>query len=877
MIPELSAEAAGEGAQEGAQLNKGGEPMVSLNIDGKDIQIEKGATILAAAEKAGIRIPTLCYLKKISPTGACRICVVEVEGSSEPQTACNTPAMAGMVVRTRSERLARIRRQVVELLLVNHPLDCPVCDAAGECDLQESCYEQDVERQPFAAEDINPAAIENWPLIQQVPSRCILCEKCVKVCHEVVGAGAIEVRHCGDRAFIDTHDGEPLACEFCGGCVQSCPTGTLLSKPFKHSARPWALTKVASVCANCSCQCQLDYNVLGGRVMRVTSEDGVTRNDGNLCIGGFFAYDAIHADSRIETPRLDGSPCGWDQAMETVSGRLLRIVEKDGGSAVAGLCGGSLTNEEAYLFQKLFRAGLGSNNIDTPARLGALRSLQTLQRTLGLRGASNRIEAIAESEAVLVFGADVTAEAPAVDWQIQKACRKNDGKLVLANLRRTKLSRFSNVQLLYKPGSEVALANALGKLILEMRLADDAFIDRFCENAEELRAHLSKVDLEQASRLTGLSEASLRESARILGEAGSVSLVFGSDLTRSGDAEDKVAALSNLAILSGALHGEIGGLFPLDELSNIQGLLDQGVYAEALPGYQPYGSARGAFEKAWGRSLPEGGLDASGILEGIEQGSIKALYLSGVNPALSFPEAERWKKALSKLELLAVQDPFESALTRMAHVVLPSVTGAEKRGTLTSLDHRINSLAAALSPQGQSRDDFSVFAALLQRLLPGAAPDMAGVRKEMKQLCGLYPDTAFEISGEWLKQMYAPKGKALEYVPVVASGQAPSGLQLLCGSILFHFGVATTHSQACLSIVPEGKLGISPQDAARLGVSEGARIRLSSARGSIEAPATLCGTLPEGLLFAPHNFEDMPVQSLVPQGANLAAVELTKL
>ena len=291
--------------------------LLHLKIDGKDVQIAAGATILAAAEKLGIKIPTLCYLKKISPTGACRVCVVEVAGADKTVTACNTRAVDGMEITTQSEKLSAIRRQVVELLLVNHPLDCPVCDAGGECDLQDICYSQDVTSQPFAAEDVNAPTIDHWPLIQQVPNRCIMCEKCVKVCHEVIGADSLFINDKGDKAFIDK---DLAKCEFCGNCVQVCPTGTMISKPFKFKARPWELRKTTSVCTLCSAQCQADYHSKHGQVLRVTAEDGTTINDGNLCVGGFFGHGYLNSTQRLTSPLVEGQAVSWESALGRVAG-----------------------------------------------------------------------------------------------------------------------------------------------------------------------------------------------------------------------------------------------------------------------------------------------------------------------------------------------------------------------------------------------------------------------------------------------------------------------------------------------------------------------------------------------------------------------------
>ena len=849
--------------------------MVNLKIDGKATQIEKGGTILDAAEKIGIRIPTLCYLKKVSPTGACRICVVEVAGAEKPMTACNTPAVEGMVITTQSEKLAAIRRQVVELLLVNHPLDCPVCDAGGECDLQNVCYENDVTRQPFVAEDVNHDVINDWPLIQQVPNRCILCEKCVKVCHEFVGSSSLFVNEKGDRAFIDKHLD---LCEFCGSCVSVCPTGTMISKPFKFKARPWELRKTASVCTYCGSQCQIDINVKQNKVCRITSEDGVTVNDGTLCIGGFFGYGYVNSPKRLTRPLVKRAErqeaASWDEALALVADRL-----RQGGERVAALGSPRLTNEENYLFQKFFRAAVGTNNIDSEARFGSLRALKVLDRTLGLKGASNRLDRIGQAGAVLVFGADVTAEAPAIDWQIEQACRKRDGKLVVANMRRVKLVRYAETFLQYRPGSEAQLAIALTKIIVDQGLADDAYLERFVGNLEELRSHLQSVDLPQAAVATGLSLELLEEAALYLGRAGSVALIFGSDVSKSEGAETKIAALANLALVTGALHGDIGGLFPIDEKGNTQGLLDMGVCPEFLPGYLDYRQARSAFEAAWNVRLPQGGRDALEILEGIEKGEIKTLYLAATNPLVAFADSVRWRRALEKVEFLVVQDILASELTGLAHVVLPGAAYAEKKGTVTSLDHRIGRLDQALSPPGEARVDGDIFAALYSRLVPaGTVSEPAAVQEEIRQLTTLYSDVCTtDASGQrsCLKEPFRPENQSMSYSPVAAMAPA-EGFQLLTGKILFHFGTTSTFADANLEVAPAGYIEMHPEDAAACGVIEGGTVRITSTTGSARGPVRFSTDVPKGLLFAPYHFADINILQAVPAGQNSTAVQVGK-
>ncbi|WP_305046815.1 molybdopterin-dependent oxidoreductase [Geoalkalibacter sp.] len=854
--------------------------MVSVTIDGRTVSVPKGSTILEAARQLGIAIPTLCWLEKVSPTGACRICVVEVQGVARPMTACNTPVKDGIVVTTQSEQITTIRRQVMELMLVNHPLDCPVCDAGGECDLQDSCYALNVTKQPFRAEDVNPGPIDKWPLIQQVPSRCILCEKCVKVCHEVVGSSSLFINDKGDRSYIDKH---LELCEFCGNCVSVCPTGTMISKLFKFRARPWELRKTRSLCNACGSQCDIDIHVKNNEIYRVTSEDGTTVNNGNLCIGGFFGYGYVNSNQRLKSPLVNRGgqlmPADWDEALGLVADRARALSAAHGADTLAALASPRLTNEENYLFQKLFRAGLGCNNIDSEARFSALRALLPLSASLGLHGASNRLDRIGQSDAVLVFGSDVTAEAPAIDWQIELACRKRDGKLVVANMRRVKLTRWANTHLGYRPGSEVFLATALARLILDKGLADQAFMEKYLANPEALTKDLAQVDLARAVKETGVPLALLEEAAEHLGRAESVAVIFGADVTRGSAAADKAQAIANLALVCGALHGDLGGLFPVDEKGNTQGLLDMGACPEFLPGFADYAKNKARFEQLWSCKLPEGGRNAEQILDGIEKGEVRFLYLAATNPLISFPDSRRWRRALERLDLLVVQDILPSEVTRLAHVVLPGASFAEKSGSLTSLDHRVNCLRPALKSPGKARVDWDIFADLYQRLRPaGGRPDAAALLDEIKAATPLYSEVclpAQDLCRPCVKPLFAPALKSLRYVPVQAQG-ASEGLQLLTGKMLFHFGTTTTFAEGTLEVAPEGYIEINPRDAAKLGVDSGGALRVASAIGSAQAKVKISENVPDGLLFAPYHFSDVNINQIMPMAVNLVKVDAAK-
>jgi formate dehydrogenase alpha subunit len=850
--------------------------MIKLKIDGKDVQIASGATILEAAERVGVKIPTLCYLKKVSPTGACRVCVVEIEGVDKSMTACNTRALEGMVVTTQSAKLSEIRRQMVELLLVNHPLDCPVCDAGGECDLQDICYSEDVVRQPFEADDVNAATIDHWPLIQQVPNRCILCEKCVKICHETIGASALSVNDKGDRAFIDK---DLAKCEFCGNCVQVCPTGTMISKPFKFKARPWELRKTASVCTLCPAQCQIELHSKHGKVVRVVSEDETTVNDGNLCVGGFFGHDYLNSDQRLTVPLVDGQPTSWDDALDRVVGELNRLRDAQGGEAIAGLASPHLSNEENYLFQKLFRVALGCNNLDSEARFAGLRAARVLRDQLQLGNASNQIDRIARSDAVLVVGSDLRSEAPALNWQVILAARKNDARLIVANARRTRLVEQAEGFLQYRPGSEAFLAGALARLIVERGQADDGFLSRAVANRAALNDYLAEVDLDQACRACGVERAQLEAAADHLGQADSVSIVFGRDVSGSAQAEAAVAALTNLALVCGALHGDHSGLYPVAGKGNVQGLLDAGVAADTLPGLQDYATGRERFATAWHTTLPEGGADANGILDGIEQGSIRALYVAGCNPLVNFPESARWRKALQKLELLVVEDILASELTALATVVLPGAAAAEKRGSVTALDGRVNRLRVAVEAPGEARPDLAILSDLFARLTGKPEPSEKVVRQEMIELSGCYSDACQgldQLDFSWKKPYVVVDGSLSAATPeLVAPEQAE--LQLLLSKCPFQFGSTTTYSPANRELAPEGLILINPEDAAGLGVADGGKLKLTGPAGSASAKVMLHATMPVGLLAAADNFADVEIQQILPSGSNCVAVTATKV
>jgi formate dehydrogenase (NADP+) alpha subunit len=783
-------------------------------------------------------------------------------------TACNTPVKEGIVVATSTPALEAMRRKIMELMLVNHPLDCPVCDAGGECDLQDACYGLGVTRQEFAALLERRPIRYDWRLLESDPNRCILCEKCVKVDHEIVGCDAIAVVNKGEATIIDTIDGKPLDCEFCGNCIAACPTGTLISAPFKFKGRPWDFAKVPSVCAFCGVGCQIEYHARNGRVERVTSEDS-TYNNGNLCINGRFGYRYLASPERLSKPMLRGKSgaleaCSWDSALSEASGRLKAIIEKNGAAAVAGLGSPRVTNEESFLFQKFLRGAVGTNNIDSEARLGYAPAQTQLLRRFGFSGASTTIDQLDLAQAILVFGADLNAEATGVEYRVIKAATKHDAKLVLVNMRDVKLKKFAHLHLRNLPGRELALIQGLMKALVAAGAELPA-------GSEQLKAELAALSLEKIAGECGVTEKQLFDAAVLLAGKSRVAIVFGSDLMRSADAAVKIAALADLAILTGSAAPGGGGIFPIDARNNTVGLLDMGVSPDTLPGLQ--GLSEGApFGKQWGRELPGApGKDLWGIVEGIEQGSIKALYLLGCDLA-SFPDNARIKKALAKLELLIVQDIFEGDSLGFAHVVLPAAAAAEKSGSFTSNDNRVQAVFKSVNPPGEARADGEIIAELYSRLTSSI---QHGRPAELMKEIALLSRSYTLGTGAAVKGAAALKPALLAPLAKGAVAALPK-FQLLVGPIGFHNGTSTTRSENNLLVSPAGYLELHPSDAAALGVVEGGTVKVSSANGALTASAKISSKLQPGLLFAPSHFRELNANALLKGNCNLVEVKVER-
>jgi NADH-quinone oxidoreductase chain G len=657
---------------------------MTVTVDGKKVEVPAGSTILEAANAAGSRVPTLCHDNKLHPFGACRICLVEVEGTPRKFTpSCTTPAMDNMVVRTSSPALTEARRMVLELLLIKHPLDCPVCDKAGECQLQDLTHEYGLGPSRFDAEKGYLPPDYESPIIERNISRCILCGKCVRICDEQNGVGEWAFTRRGTRARISTDFDRPLDCEFCGECTEICPVGALTTRQFKHKARSWNLEGTKSVCNYCGCGCGITYETRDGKIMRVGPA-----KENYLCSKGRFGWDAVHSGERIATPkmRVGGElvDCTWDEALSVIATNLKVIKNKRGPESIGGLGSVRTTNEDSYLFQKFMRTVVGTNNVDMLARLKVPK---------GLNAAffSGELNKISEHDVILVLDSNVGEINPLTGIEIVRAVNQKDRKVILVNSESNKFNKLASV--IIPLSSEKAI--------------------------EELVSALS------SSKGTG----EVLKAAELLKTAASVAIIVPARVT--------AAEFVNIKVLSGQLKKVTH--YPLVRRSNFQGSLDMGVNPAYYPGYRRVDAdTTASFAGAWNAVLPDTpGMNAVEMITAIAPGRLAALYIMGDDPVGS-----DWhlREPLDKLDFLVVQDIFMTETAKIADVVLPAAASAEKTGTFTNLERRLQQLNKAEEPFGESRPDWEIIQDIAQRM--GGALQYTSPRDIMNEIRSVVPQYA---------------------------------------------------------------------------------------------------------------------------------------
>ncbi|MBA7478174.1 Periplasmic nitrate reductase [subsurface metagenome] len=875
-------------------------PEVAVTINGKGLTGRAGWTILELAADNGIDIPNLCHDPRLVPAGSCRLCLVEVAGQIDPVTACTFKIAPGMVVQTETDQIRAIRKTVLELLFYEHRGVCTTCDENGECKLQQYAYEYQISEEVFNQPESSTVAgnyTTGSEAIEYDPNKCIRCGRCIRICEEVQFDNALTFKDRAANVEVTTAFEMPLndsSCELCGQCISTCPTGALYERPAKGEGQCKDLVRTRTTCAYCGVGCQIDLNVnpKTNKIVRVTSEVGCIPNDGNLCVKGRFAMDFVASEKRLASPLIkrngEFEKATWDEAINFIAERLTRIKTQNGPDSIAGLSSAKCTNEDNYIFQKFIRAAIGTNNVDHCARLCHASTVAGLARAFGSGAMTNSIDELKNAACIFVIGSNTSEAHPVIALNIKEAVVKNGARLIVADPRQIDLVRLAELHLPQKPGTDVALINAMMNVIINENLLDTDFINDRTEGFSELANAVKDFTPEKAEEITTVPAEKIRQAARIYAGASAATIVYSMGITQHTTGTDNVLSLANLSMLTGNVGKESTGVNPLRGQNNVQGACDLGALPNVYPGYQSVEdpAIRAKFENAWSKELPPNkGLTVVEFFHAVETGDIKAIYIMGENPALSDPNLNRTRKALEMVDFLLVQDIFLSETAQYADVVLPSFCFAEKDGTFTNTERRVQRVRAAVTPPGQARSDWQTLCNISTKLGYPMSYDSAGqIMDEIASVTPIYGGISFDridsVGLQWpcpdkdhpgTKYLHngrftRGKGKfhAVRFKAPAESPDAEFPFVLSTGRQLyqFHTGTMTRKSAAINQVSPTGYVEIHIEDAGKLGIADGDSVEVLTRRGRVSTLAKVTRSIERGWLFMPFHFREGPANML---------------
>lgn len=868
----------------------------TIFLNGQAVEVAPTMTVFEAAQKIDLHIPHLCNHPLLKPTGACRLCVVEVEGARTLQASCTTPVRPGMKVWTETERVVEARKTILHLLLANHPMDCLTCEKAGSCALQDYAYAYGVKEPKYRGRMRDYEPETSNPFFERDHAKCIMCGCCVRVCDEIVGASAIDYAYRGFSVKVSAPYDEGLeksTCVFCGNCVASCPVGALIPKAEKGKGRVWQTDSVLTTCPYCGVGCSIYLRVRNGRVVAASGANGPA-NRGLLCVKGRFGYEFISSPERLTQPlaRKGGKgselePVTWDEALSMVAENLLRIKREHGSNALGGLASAKCTNEENYLMQKLVRAVFGTNNVDHCARLCHAPSVAGLAAAFGSGAMTNSIAEIEDADAIFIIGSNTAEAHPVIGTYVVRA-RKKGAKLIVADPRAVGLAEKADVYLQHLPGTDVALLNGIMHVILKEDLWDKEFVDSRTEGFAALAETLQKYTPEYVQQITGVPAADIAEAARIYAKAKRASILYAMGITQHTTGTDNVMSIANLAMLTGNVGRPSTGVNPLRGQNNVQGACDLGALPNVFPGYQAVSNAefRRKFETAWGVSLPpEPGLTVVEMMNQAADGKIRGLYIMGENPMLSDPDISHVEEALRSLDFLVVQDIFLTETASLADVVLPGACFAEKDGTFTSTERRVQRVRKAVEPPGEAWPDWLILCEVARRMgydmkysspaevmeeIASLTPSYGGIHYDRLEGDGLqwpcptrdHPGTPYLHKDGFVRGL--GKFNPVEYKPPAELPDDDYPLVLTTGRMLYHFhtGTMTRKCKGISEIRPEGYVEIHPDTAASLAIADGDWVWVSSRRGRVKVKARVTAAIGRKVVFMPFHFRESPANVL---------------
>ncbi len=869
---------------------------VSLQIDGREVRVDAGSSVMRAAAMLGIGVPKLCATDQLEAFGSCRMCLVEIDGRKGLPASCTTPVEEGMVVRTQSFSLEKIRRNVLELYISDHPLDCPACPANGDCELQDVAQALGVEDSRYGSTGSNhrqAAKDESNPYFTFDPSLCIVCHRCVRACEEIQGTFALTVDGRGFASRIAAGQMESFMaseCVSCGACVNACPTAALEDKPVIELGLP--LKSTVTTCAYCGVGCAFEVGTRGGEVVRMTPHKHGKANEGHACVKGRYAFGYVSHDDRITRPMIRDSideawrEVSWEEAIAFTARRLREIQARYGVDSIGGITSSRCSNEETYLVQKLVRAGFGNNNVDTCARVCHSPTGYGLKTTLGESAGTQAFASVAHADVVMLIGANPTDAHPVFASRLKRRLREG-AKLIVVDPRKIALVDGPHVRAAHHlqllPGSNVAFVNAMAHVILTEGLADEAFINERCDieawqqwsdfirRAENSPEHLQTV--------MGVPAGELRAAARLYAKAGNAAIYYGLGVTEHSQGSTTVMGIANLAMATGNLGREGVGVNPLRGQNNVQGSCDMGSFPHELPGYRHISNpqVRGLFENEWRVKLQaEPGLRIPNMLDAAIAGVFKGLYCQGEDIAQSDPNTRHVEAALQALECLVVQDIFLNETARFAHVFLPGSTFLEKNGTFTNAERRISPVRKVL-PSRSGKEDWEITVDLANALgYPMDYQHPAEIMDEIARLTPTFSGVSYAKldrlgSIQWPCNEAAPEGTPTMHVDTFVRGKGyfaitgyvPTSerstrrypLLLTTGRILSQYNVgAQTRRTKNTLWADQDLLEIHPVDAQDRGISSGDWVGIASRAGDTVLRALVTEKVQPGVVYTTFHF-----------------------
>ncbi|CBV41781.1 formate dehydrogenase subunit alpha [Halomonas elongata] len=867
------------------------EKHIALTIDGQEITVPEGTSVLRAAALADINIPKLCASDNLEAFGSCRMCAVQVEGKRGYPAACTTPVEAGMQVTTQNTKLARLRRNIMELYISDHPLDCLTCPANGDCELQDVAGAVGLREVRYGFEGENHLSAEKDntnPYFSFDPSKCIVCSRCVRACEEVQGTFALTIDGRGFDSKVSPGQMEDFMdseCVSCGACVQACPTATLMEKSVIDQGVPEH--SVITTCAYCGVGCSFKAEMKGDQLVRMVPYKGGDANHGHSCVKGRFAFGyATHGD-RLTTPMIRDSidqpwrEVGWEEAINFAAERLKATQAKYGRESIGGITSSRCTNEETYLVQKLIRAAFGNNNTDTCARVCHSPTGYGLKTTLGESAGTQTFDSVMKSDAIIVIGANPTDAHPVFASQMRRRMREG-ASLIVADPRHIDLldtpHRGDAQHLPLRPGTNVALVNALAHVVVSEGLEDHDFIAKRCDT-EAYQAWRDFISEERhapeaVESITGVSAEAVRHAARTYAKAPNGAIYYGLGVTEHSQGSTMVMGIANLAMATGNIGREGVGVNPLRGQNNVQGSCDMGSFPHELPGYQHVAdaTARSRFEELWGVPIDdEPGLRIPNMFDAAIEGSFKALYVQGEDIAQSDPNTQHVEAALTSLDCLIVQDIFLNETAKYAHVLLPGSSFLEKNGTFTNAERRINRVRKVMPPRA-GKEDWEVTVELSRALgYPMDYRHPSEIMDEIAQLTPTFTGVSYDKlerlgSLQWPCNAEHPEGTPTmheidfpigpgrfaitEYVATEERANRRFPLLLTTGRILSQYNVGAQTRRTDNQVWhDEDILEIHPSDAEVRGINDGDWLGITSRSGQTVLRARLSERMQPGVVY----------------------------